>query len=89
MNVIIEHFPIEIIELNKEVGNHPVLMDLLAEQPMHEFEIRLGVIAAYCEVILDGAYTREDILKLCDILTTKLKMKNVLQLSALHNTLTH
>jgi hypothetical protein len=39
-------------------------------------EIRMAEIAAYCDIVLDGYYTPEDLEKLADILVRKLKDKN-------------
>ena len=65
-------FPEPFIQLNMEVVHHPILMELLAAHPAHEWEIRLAQIAQYCEVILDGAYMPEEIERLCTILRNKL-----------------
>lgn len=63
------------IALNREVANHPELMELLQKHPANEFEIRLAEIASYCEVILDGVYSQMELDKLCDILYKKLIQK--------------
>ena len=72
----LEFFPESYIALSREIPNHPQLCELLAKHPPQEFEIRLAEVAAYCEVVLDGTYTQEDLEKLCDILVRKLKAKN-------------
>jgi hypothetical protein len=55
---------------------HPDLFDLCAEQP--DFESVIAEIAAYCNILLDGAYTRDEVIKLVGILAGKLNDKNVL-----------
>lgn len=65
-------FPEELIQLNKEVSNHPELMTLLANHPSGEWEIKMAEIALYCEVIVDGTYLPEEMQKLAGILTKKL-----------------
>lgn len=69
-------FPESFIALNQEVGNHPELCARLAKHPSQELEIRLAEIATYCDIILDGYYTQEDLERLADILVRKLKDKN-------------
>ena len=81
--MIIEMFPEELIELNREVANHPELMHRLANHPPDDIINRIAEIAVYCEVIVDGMYSRQEVLALCDKLTTKLKLKNVLKISSL------
>jgi len=71
-----EYFPQEYIALKKEVQNHPDL--LIALYTATGFEESIGTIAAYCDVILDGSYSPEDVVKLCDILVMKLKQKGSL-----------
>jgi len=74
---IIEMFPESRIRLDRELRfpEHEPLWDLLAQVSPHEFHLRIGVIAGYCEVILDGEYTPSEIDKLCDILVTRLQEK--------------
>ena len=76
--MIIEFFPEEFIQLNKEVEYHPVLVEYLAKHPPNEYEIRMAEISAYCGVILDGSYTYDEMKKLADILTKKLKEARVI-----------
>jgi hypothetical protein len=71
----VQIFDQEIIDLNIEIGEHPALMDKLQDQPANEFEIRLAVIATYCDVVLNAVYTPEDIRRLCTLLTDKLRAK--------------
>ena len=71
-------FPESYIALNAELNNHPELCRLLANHPPQEFELRLAEIAAYCDVILDGNYTPDDLDKLCHFLWKKLKDKSCL-----------
>lgn len=69
-------WPDELIALNTELRNHPVLMQLLANHQrnddVNEWETKLAEIAVYCEVILDGEYLPEDVQRLCGILHKKL-----------------
>jgi hypothetical protein len=65
-------------QLAEEVKNHPELCQILgelAEQGIDgsEFEVRLAAVAKYCKIGLDGTYLPEDLSKLCDILTEKLR----------------
>jgi hypothetical protein len=63
-------YPEPILQLQKELIHHPVLQQDLARHPAHEWEIRLAQIALYCEVLLDGDYTEENLVKLCEILNS-------------------
>lgn len=75
--VDIVQFPEERIQLMLEVREHPQLMELLQELhvPYEDFGSRIACVAAYCNVMMDGAYTEQDLNKLCDILILKLKDK--------------
>lgn len=69
-------WPEELIQLNRELIHHPVLMNLLANHErndkINEWEVKLAEIAVYCEVLLDGEYNEEELVKLCGILYKKL-----------------
>jgi len=70
-----EYFGENKIALCMEVPHHPILTELLAKHAPDEFEIKLAEIACYCEVILNDAYTPEDIEHLCGVLLHKLRTK--------------
>lgn len=65
-------WPEELIQLNRETLNHPKLMERLANHPSSEWEIKIAEIALYCEVILDGHYLPEEMVRLAAILTKRL-----------------
>jgi hypothetical protein len=71
----IEMFPTERIELHREVGRHPALVEILSEQPSATFEEKLAHIATYCNVLIDGDFTQREINQLCDILIRELQQK--------------
>lgn len=73
-----QYFPPELLALQQELFNHPDLCRQLATHASGDVEEKFAEIAAYCEVILDGVYTEQDLCKLADILTRKLKEKNSL-----------
>lgn len=74
--VHINIFPDEVVDLQREIlHHHPKLQELLARHHAHEWEVKLAQIAQYCEVILDGTYLEEDIIKICKILEKKLMEK--------------
>lgn len=73
--VRLEFFPESRIALSREVAEHPPLLELLQKHPQAEFEIILAEIASYCEIVLDGTYSQEDLDKLCDILFKRLRAK--------------
>lgn len=66
------------IQLGIEIAQHQELIRDLALVPDADFAEMLAYIAAHCEIAVHGAYTEEDIDKLCDLLTAKLKQKRSL-----------
>jgi hypothetical protein len=68
-------FPIERIELHREVGRHPQLVEILSEQPSATFAEKLASIATYCGVLIDGDFSQKEINQLCDILIRELQQK--------------
>lgn len=76
MPMIIEMFPEGYIALNAELatGFHPKLEAILSQQPADEVDLKLGIIATYCAVLLDGTYTLEERDKLCHILVGRLNV---------------
>ena len=80
MPAILEFFPEVALELNKEVQNHPLLLSELSrlQQLNGDLDLRMtiGVVAAYCDVILDGSYFEEDIEILFHMLLKRLKKIN-------------
>lgn len=71
-----EMFHPQIIALNREVGMHPELCKILANQPQTDVYIRILEIATYCNVLMVAElYTLEDILDMCEKLTAELFKK--------------
>lgn len=71
-------FPDEVIQLNKELATpyHPELVAILHKLPSNvSFQERLGHIAAYCDLVLDGMYSPDDIAGICDELANRLYLK--------------
>jgi hypothetical protein len=75
MSTKLEFFHPSRIALNLEVKNHSGLLELLAQYEQDDFIGKLGEIAAYCNIALDGVYSQGDLDKLCDILCGKLRKK--------------
>ena len=71
-----ELFPVEYVELNVEMAQdcHPKLHQKIWEAgaTMDDVDLKLALVAAYCEVMMDDIYTLEDRIKLCKILKEKL-----------------
>ena len=61
MSYSIVEYPPSIIALSKELTNHPNLWPLLEEYAATDWAGRVGVIAAHCGLVLDGAYVSSDI----------------------------
>lgn len=65
-------FPPEFIELNKEVSNHPDLMDKLTQMGTTEWLVRFLRIATWCKIAVEGEYTEEDLRKIAIMCTHRL-----------------
>lgn len=70
---ILDMFPIEFVELNKEVSLHPGLMEYLAAKPQLDFYEKLAEIATYCGILVDGKYSREQLAVICHALIMDLR----------------
>ena len=77
-----EYFGPELLELNRELRNHPDLARQLAERVLIDFETRIAGIAAYCGVALDGAYDKDDLENIAKLCLTELKKKSTLIVSS-------
>lgn len=78
MSVQIVEWPAEIIELNRELANglHPKLQKILHDlHSSTSFPERIAHIAAYCDMVLDGMYSIEQISELCEKLIPRLQAK--------------
>lgn len=79
--VQIEYFPQVALALNEEMKSHPLLLASLADMEMYTgrpllLEEKIGAIAAYCDVMLDGEYYEEDLIVLFHLLLDKLRSKS-------------
>jgi len=70
--LVYEMFPAQIMDLYREIQHHPNLLKLLHDQDNKDVYIQLMEIAAYCEIVVIGDFTRQDILELCTAMTKKL-----------------
>lgn len=61
-----------LIDLQRELHNHPELVERLQNHSVDDFELRMAEIATYCNVILDGDYVQADFDNLAGILVKKL-----------------
>lgn len=72
----IEWFPPVVLELQKEVALHPKLVEQLTMNRLDsDLETRVGTIAAYCDILLDGYYDESQLMDLFPILVEKLRKK--------------
>ncbi len=77
----LEFFSEAQIALNKEVLQHPMLrIQLQSEAPSGEEGEVIGTIAAYCNITMDGTYSRERIENLYSILVEKLQKIRMIRL---------
>jgi hypothetical protein len=73
----IQFFPQEMIDLHTEVRKHPELLRILHEQENKDVYIQLLEIATYCNVLVVGDFTHQDILDLATQCTKILMSKRV------------
>ncbi len=74
-----EMFPEELIQLQVEVyEHHPALLQILHNQQDKDIYMQLCEVFAYCEMIVEGTYTRDDIIELAGIALKKLMQKRTL-----------
>jgi len=77
-HIRLEMFSDARIALMREVKEHPDLLFSIAEVMAlgdGSWEDQLGCIAAHCYIVVDGAYSEQDLDKLYDILVFELKTK--------------
>jgi len=74
-NLKLEFFPEPLQALTKEIYNHPALLQILHNQADKDVYMQLCEIAAYCDVVLEGDYSRDDVIRLAEKLTWDLKKK--------------
>jgi hypothetical protein len=70
---ILQFFPESLQELRVEIAYHQVLQQRLHDQEDKDIYIQLSEIAAHCGMLLEGTYTRADVLELVDVMIQKLK----------------
>lgn len=71
-----ELFPPIIIELQAEIQQHPDLLVNMLQLPKDSpIELKMAEVATYCDMVLNGIYTEDDILKLAGIMINKMKSK--------------
>ena len=72
------YFPQELIDLRQELTYHPDLQAIIRMQPNEDIYIHILEIAAYCDILVAGTYTHDEILELCTMLTKKLQAKRII-----------
>ena len=71
------YFESELIELRKEIDNHPDLLLILQAQTNMDIYIQICEISAFCGMVLDGDYTKQDILAVCKKCTDVLRGRRI------------
>jgi hypothetical protein len=69
----IEYIHPNFLHLQKEVLNHPKLCEYIDKYKGGEMELKLAEIATYCNVIVDGDYSPDQLNELAGILTKRLQ----------------
>ena len=67
------YFEQELLDLQEEISKHPPLLEILSRQTDKDFYILLSEIGSYLKMAFDGDYSKEDVLRLCEIMTKKLR----------------
>ena len=88
-NYILQYEEDWMIELNRETKNHPKLLELLADFPYEEVGQRVGCIAAYCNVIVDGYLSQGQLKMLCELCLRRLREKRSIIISPTESKLLH
>lgn len=68
----LQFFPQQMIDLHTEVRKHPALLQILHDQDNKDIYIQLMEVATYCEIVVIGTFTHQDILDLAEKCTAKL-----------------
>ena len=63
----------ELYQLQQEVLRHPDLLEKAKE--VSSFSESIGLVAAHCNIMLDGNYSQEDLRELYVVLRNKLEAK--------------
>ena len=74
----LEFFPEPLNQLRQEIDHHPDLLTILSIQQDKDVYIQISEIAAYCDIVLDGTYTRDDIVALCELCVKRLQDKRTI-----------
>lgn len=74
------YFEEELINLRRELQHHPDLQVILYAQQVHDIYVHIAEIGAYLGVAINGTFTKQEILDLCDMFTKLLVAKRVLKL---------
>ncbi len=68
------------IALAREITQHKELQDQLIADMTNDEGVRIGIIAAYVLVVMDGTYTQDDLERLYPILIDKLREKRKIRI---------
>jgi len=75
--MIHEYFPEELIQLQLEIGHHPLLVQRLQKHPQLEMELIFAEVAHYCGFAINGTYQPDDLLVIADKFIWELKQMAV------------
>jgi hypothetical protein len=64
--MIYEYFPEEFIQLQIEIGHHPLLIQRLQKHEQLEMEVIFAEVAHYCGFAINGTYEPDDLLVIAD-----------------------
>lgn len=75
MSIKIQMFSNAQMAMNREILQHPLLREQLLEDTSRDEGMRIGIIAAFVGIVMDGAYSQSDLERLYGIITWKLREK--------------
>ena len=71
-------FPPVFLALQEEIQNHQALLANLLQLPKDSsMEMKLGEVAAFCGIILDGFYDEEQVIEICEECIKRLRQARV------------
>ena len=68
-----EYFPIEFVQLQREIAHHPLLIQRLQKHGALEMETVFAEVCYYCGYAINGTFMPDELVKIADTLIHKLR----------------
>jgi len=75
MGLVLLQFPEAFIEFGREIHQHEDLMEAINEMEDKDFPLLVAQAAAYCQIALDGIYSQDALVGICEVIIRRLKEK--------------